>query len=78
MNFYFYFIIFENMRKLTLLSLFLTLLFGNCVLPTQTRNEKLIDETSEITDTFHLLTQFWQLTDADHPTSKCKLPLKRE
>lgn len=48
----------------------LCVLFSNCVTPSQTRNEKLIDETSEMPDTFHLLTQYWELTDADHPTLK--------
>ena len=58
------------MRKLTFTSVLLCLFFSNCVLPSQTRNEKLIDETSEVPDTFHLLTQYWELTDADHPTIK--------
>lgn len=58
------------MRKLTLFSLLLSIFFSNCVTPSQKRNEKLIDDTSEVTDTFHLLTQYWQLTDADHPASK--------
>ena len=58
------------MLKLTLTSLLLSLLFSHCVIPSQTRNEKLIDKTSEVADTFHLLTQYWQLTDADHPGSK--------
>lgn len=39
-------------------------------MPSPYRNEKLIDDNSELPDTFHLLTQYWQLTDADHPTSK--------
>ncbi len=58
------------MRKLTLISLVLSLLFSNCVVPSQSGNEKLIDETSEVADTFHLLTQYWELTDADHPGPK--------
>ncbi len=57
------------MRKLTLfISVFINPFFKLC-LPSQNRNEKLIDDASEMPDTFHLLTQFWQLTDADHPTS---------
>ena len=56
------------MRKYTISCiLLLTLIFSRCVIPSQTRNEKLIDETSEVADTFHLLTQYWELTDADHP-----------
>ncbi len=39
-------------------------------MPSEKRNEKIIDDASEALDTFHLLTQYWQLTDADHPTSK--------
>ena len=58
------------MRKLTLFSLFLSLFFANCVSPSQSRNEKLIDETTEVADTFHLLTQYWQLQDADNPGPK--------
>ncbi len=58
------------MRKLTLFSLLLSLLCSNCVTPSQTGNEKLIDNASQIADTFHLLTQYWQLADADHPTDK--------
>ena len=40
------------------------------MMPSQNRNEKITDDASEMPDTFHLLTQYWQLTDADHPTSK--------
>jgi hypothetical protein len=39
-------------------------------MPSPNRNEKITDDTSEVLDTFQLLTQFWQLKDADHPTSK--------
>ncbi|MEO8823043.1 MAG: hypothetical protein ABI366_05665 [Ginsengibacter sp.] len=58
------------MRKLSLFILALSLFFSNCVQPSQDRNEKLIDHASEMPDTFHLLTQYWELTDADNPTSK--------
>ena len=58
------------MRKLTSTSLLLSLLFSNCIVPSQTRNEKLIDNTSKVADTLNLLTQYWELTDADHPVSK--------
>jgi hypothetical protein len=58
------------MQKLTLFSLLLSIFFSNCVMPSQNTNEKLIDDASAVTDTFHLLTQYWQLTDAGHPTSK--------
>lgn len=58
------------MRRLTFFSLIVSVLFSNCVQPSGGRNEKLIDHASEMPDTFHLLTQYWELTDADHPTPK--------
>src|SRR6185312_1565172 len=58
------------MRKFILLLLIVAALFSNCGEPSQDKNEKLIDTASEIPDTFHLLTQYWELTDADNPTSK--------
>jgi len=40
-------------------------------MPSEKRNEKIIDSTSlQQNDTFHLLCQYWKLTDADHPTEK--------
>jgi hypothetical protein len=40
-------------------------------MPSQNKNEKIVDTTSNVQkDTFHLLCQYWQLDDADHPTSK--------
>ena len=47
-----------------------TVLFSNCGPAPQDRNEKLIDSASEMPDTLQLLTQYWELTDADNPTSK--------
>lgn len=58
------------MRKFILLFLIVAALFSNCGESSQDKNEKLIDTTSEMPDTFHLLTQYWELTDADNPTSK--------
>ena len=58
------------MQKLTLFFLALSLAFSNCDQAPNDRNEKLIDHASEMPDTFHLLTQYWELTDADNPTSK--------
>lgn len=58
------------MRKLTFFSLVVFIVFSSCGQPSQDKNEKLIDNASEMPDTFHLLTQYWELTDADNPTSK--------
>lgn len=58
------------MQRLTFFFLILSLAFSNCGQPSNGRNEKLIDHASEMPDTFHLLTQYWELTDADNPTSK--------
>lgn len=60
------------MRKLFLPSiLFISMIFGRCVLPSENPNEKMIDSTSfQQNDTFHLLCEYWKLTDADHPSSK--------
>lgn len=58
------------MRKFILLFLIVAALFSNCGESSQDKNEKLIDTASEMPDTFHLLTQYWELTDADNPTSK--------
>jgi len=45
-------------------------LFSNCGPAPQDRNEKLIDNASEMPDTSQLLTQYWELKDADNPTSR--------
>ena len=58
------------MWKLIFFSLVVSILFSNCGQPSQERNEKIIDHASEMPDTFHLLTQYWELTDADNPSSK--------
>jgi hypothetical protein len=40
-------------------------------MPSEKRNEKIIDSTSlQQNDTFHLLCEYWKLIDADHPTEK--------
>lgn len=60
------------MRKL-FLSLFIlvSLFLCNCTNPGQNENEKVVESTKDIQkDTFHLLCQYWQLEDAEHPTSK--------
>ncbi len=59
------------MRKLTFFSLVVSILFfTSCGQSSQDKNEKLVDNASEMPDTFHLLTQYWEMTDADNPTSK--------
>jgi len=60
------------MRKLfSLIIIFSAISFCNCVMPSQNKNEKIVDAVSNIQqDTFHLLCQYWQLVDADHPTSE--------
>lgn len=60
------------MQKLfPLLITFSAIFFCSCVMPSQNKNEKIVDATSNVQkDTFHLLFQYWQLVDADHPTSK--------
>ncbi len=59
------------MRKSTILVLiFSVILLSNCGSPSQTTNEKITEDASEVKDTFHLLTQYWELKDADHPLSR--------
>jgi hypothetical protein len=58
------------MRKLIFLILALPLFFSNCGQPSGNRNEKLVDHVAEMPDTFHLLSQYWELTDADNPASQ--------
>ncbi len=45
---------------------------SKCVMPSTNHNEKLTDAVivNQPKDTFHLLCQFWQLSDADNPDSK--------
>ena len=68
-----HFYYFWEMRKLfPLVFIFTSLLLCNCVMPSQDKNEKIIAAPSPLVqrDTFHLLCQFWQLSDADNPTQK--------
>ncbi|MGN6266846.1 MAG: hypothetical protein ACTHM5_14270 [Ginsengibacter sp.] len=58
------------MHKFVLLFLMVAALFSNCGPAPQDRNEKLIDNASEMPDTLQLLTQYWELKDADNPTSR--------
>lgn len=60
------------MRKtFSLIIIFSVIFFCNCVMPSENKNEKIVDAPSSIQkDTFHLLCQYWKLEDADHPTSK--------
>lgn len=60
------------MRKLTIpLLIITTVLFSNCGTQTQNTVDK-INETQEKIkkDSFDFLTQYWQLEDADNPTSR--------
>lgn len=46
-------------------------LLANCTMPQQRTNDKMVDDEAVADkDTFHLLYQYWQLEDADNPTSK--------
>jgi hypothetical protein len=61
------------MQKKYLLIIFcVPVLLSNCVVPSQKNNEKITDSAPSgiRKDTFHLLCQLWQLTDAENPTSK--------
>lgn len=60
------------MRKFLLLAfLFGSAILSNCVMPSQNRNEKMVDDISDLQkDTFHLICQYWKLADADNPTSR--------
>lgn len=45
--------------------------FYSCSTPNPNDNEKITETTQNVEkDTFHLLCQYWQLTDAEHPTTK--------
>ncbi|MDQ2720503.1 MAG: hypothetical protein M3Z26_12205 [Bacteroidota bacterium] len=54
------------------MAFFLFVLFAcSCKSPVHNSSEKITDVPPIAPkDTFHLLCQYWQLTDADHPTSK--------
>lgn len=60
------------MRKnLPLLIIFCTIFLSDCVMPSENKNEKIVEVPANIQkDTFHLLTQYWVLSDAEHPTSR--------
>lgn len=50
---------------------FTSILFCSCATSTDENKKKVADTTVHIPqDTFHLLCQYWQLDDADHPTSR--------
>ncbi len=58
------------MRKL-LLFIIVCVSMANCSMPAQRADEKLVDDEAAVgKDTFHLLCQYWELDDADNPTSK--------
>ncbi|MEO8819283.1 MAG: hypothetical protein ABI267_04400 [Ginsengibacter sp.] len=58
------------MRKTAiLLIIFSSIVFSNCGSPSQNTNEKITEDISAAKDTFQLLTQYWELKDADHPLS---------
>jgi hypothetical protein len=63
-------LLFLKMHKFVLLFLMVAALFSNCGPAPQDRNEKLIDNASEMPDTSQLLTQYWELKDAGNPTSR--------
>lgn len=55
------------------LFLFLIISFSlaNCTSPQQRTNDKMVDDEAVVEkDTIHLLCQYWQLEEADNPTSK--------
>ena len=69
-SFQFYYF-WKMLKTFSLIIIFNAIFFCNCVMPSQNKNEKIVDKTSNVQkDTFHLLCQYWQLIDADHPTSK--------
>jgi hypothetical protein len=58
------------MRNLFLLFV-VSFSLANCTMPQQRTNDKMVDdEVVADKDTFHLLCQYWQLEEADNPTSK--------
>ena len=53
------------------LIVFSSILFYSCHTSSRDNNEKVVDGIAPIPqDTFHLLCQYWQLDQADHPTSR--------
>ena len=60
------------MRNNVILSiLFLSIFLSNCGTQTQKTPDKIADNPEKIKeDSFHFLKQYWQLADADHPTSR--------
>jgi hypothetical protein len=61
------------MRTLfSLLAIFIiSISFQQCTTPAKQKNEKITEPIVVVKkDSFQLLCQFWQLTDAEHPTSK--------
>jgi len=58
------------MRKLFFVFFVGSVFLCNCVMPSSKKNEIITDAVSsqQPNDTFHLLCQLWQLSDADHPT----------
>ena len=58
------------MRNLFLF-LIISFLLANCTSPQQRTNDKMVDDEAVVEkDTIHLLCQYWQLEEADNPTSK--------
>jgi hypothetical protein len=59
-------------KKYLAVFIFASILLCNCVFPSQNKNEIITDATHSALskDTFHILCQFWKLTDADNPTAK--------
>ncbi len=60
------------MRNNVILSiLFLSIFLSNCGTQTQKTPDKIADNPEKVKeDSFHFLKQYWQLADADHPTSR--------
>lgn len=59
---------FWKMRKL--LPFVAVLFLIRCTAPTEKVNDKIITEDVVVRDSFQLLCQYWELQDADNPTSK--------
>ena len=71
MPFSFLFYYFWKMQKsIIVFILFSSILFSNCGSPSQNTSEKITENPSAAKDTFHLLVQYWELKDADHPSSQ--------
>ena len=70
-SFHFYY--FWRMRTLfSLLAIFIiSISIQQCTMPAKQKNEKITEPVAVVKkDSFQLLCQFWQLADAEHPTSK--------